>query len=388
MPTIYFASNRNINANASKPQDIFGDRFNADGPQIFRVGEAEVKLSGKATDDDAWKFGGVTLYEEKLDSDPPSQAGQKLGSAKMFEELRAKLKEENRDVIVYLHGFANSFENSLARAAALQELYSSRQQKVLVVLFSWPSNGEVRPAWNYFSDREDAEASGIAMGRALKRLVEFLQSMRAEDHAAVIEARRAGRVPNPADLRQCTRRLHVLAHSMGNWALRHALRKFIELNGGGAPRVFDCAFLMAADEDHDALHRELKLKPLDQLANRVFVYHAANDVALTISDKTKGNADRLGADGPQNLDVVSERVFAIDCKSISATTLAHGRHQYYRLRPEAIADVQATLADLPQEGRPGRETIRPGRSWRLRPADEVKAAAAPKPAARRATQPR
>ena len=118
------------------------------------------------------------------------------------------------------------------------------------------------------------------------------------------------------------------------------------------PRVFDCAFMMAADEDNDALQLPLKLRPLDELANRVFVYHAANDVALTISDTTKGMPDRLGSDGPQNLDVVSERVMAIDCRAVSTTELAHGRHQYYRLRDEVIRDVQATLADVPQD-RPG-----------------------------------
>ena len=42
-------------------------------------------------------------------------------------------------------GFANDFESSVARAAALQELYGAGEQKVLVVLFAWPSNGRVQP---------------------------------------------------------------------------------------------------------------------------------------------------------------------------------------------------------------------------------------------------
>ena len=142
-------------------------------------------------------------------------------------------------------------------------------------------------------------------------------------------------------------------------------RKFIELNERRVPRVFDCAFLMAADEDNDALQLPLKLRPLDQLANRVFVYHAPNDVALTISDTTKGMPDRLGSDGPQNLDLVSERVMAIDCTRDQHDRDPHGRHQYYRLRDEVIRDLQATLADAPQEGRAWRVTVRPGQSWRL-----------------------
>jgi esterase/lipase superfamily enzyme len=364
MTRIYFASNRNVLHETSASGHVFGERFNAGGPQCFRVGHAEVTLGGAdPSQDDDWSVGATQLYAETLNSSLPK--GAKLGSAGLFEDLRQLLKPNDIDVIIYLSGFANTFENSVQRAAALQEIYSTEQQKILVLLFSWPSNGRVQPAWNYFSDREDAEASGLAMGRALMRLVEFLTMLRTEDHQVVLAARRAGEVPDPDDLRQCTRRLHILAHSMGNWALRHALRKFIELNGGRVPRILDCAFLMAADEDHDALQVPLKLKPLEELANRVFVYHAANDVALTISDKTKGMPDRLGSDGPLNLDFVTERVMAVDCRYVSETILSHGRHQYYRLRPEVIRDVQATLADLPQQGRNWREDIRPGRSWRL-----------------------
>ncbi len=365
MTQIFFASNRNVVAETSATGAVFGDRFNADGPQCFRVGMTEVALKGDPLDDNAWSVGATRLYKEKLDDTMPK--GARLGSSKLFDDLRALLRKEVVDVVIYLHGFANDFQNSAIRAAALEKLYGAGEKKIMVVLFSWPSNGRVQPAWNYFSDREDAEASGLAMGRALKKLVDFLTEMREADQGAILAARQAGRVPSPDELRQCTRRLHVLAHSMGNWALRHAIRKFIELNDSRVPRVFDSAFLMAADEDHDALQLPLKLKPLDQLANKVFVYHAANDVALTISDTTKGMPNRLGSDGPQNLDLVSERVMAIDCTGISKTEIAHGRHQYYRLRPEVIRDVQATLADRPQDDRPWRETFRPGRSWRLPP---------------------
>ena len=361
MTTIYFASNRDVLHETSATGNVFGPRFNAGGPQCFRVGDAEVTLDGgDSKRDDKWTVGATKLYPESLKSSP------KYGSAKLFEELRRELKAVNKDVIIYVHGFANSFQNSVARAAALQQLYATAEQDVMVVLFSWPSNGQVAPAWNYFSDREDAEASGLAMGRALKRLVDFLAELRDDDQKVMLAARREGEVPSRNSLRQCTRRLHILAHSMGNWALRHALRKFTELNGGRVPRVVDCTFLMAADEDNDALQMPLKLDRLDELANRIFVYHASNDVALTISDTTKGMPDRLGSDGPQNLDLVSERAFAIDCRKVSNTALSHGRHQYYRLRDEVIRDVQATLADEPQESRPGREVVRPGRSWRLR----------------------
>ena len=153
---------------------------------------------------------------------------------------------------------------------------------------------------------------------------------------------------------------------MGNWALRHALVKYADLMAGRVPRIFDHAFLMAADEGADALAFAHKLGHLIDMANMVHVYHASDDRALQISDATKGNPDRLGADGLVSFDPLPERVMAIDCERTSATVTEHGNHQYYRLREEVIGDVVATLNDVPQEGRKGRIQVRPGRSWRLK----------------------
>lgn len=369
MAKIFFATNRDIKSITSKTGKNFGDRFNVMGPQIFRVGEVEVTLDGSPfdTDDDVWKVGRCDVYDEQLNSEKNKSA--KLGSADMFDLLRKRLKGSLCDVIVYVHGFASDFPNAARRAAALERLYSSEAKSVIVVMFSWPSNGTVAPMNEYFSDRDDAAASGIAMARTLMRLVEFLEELRSEDRKAITAARREGRVPDEDALKQCERKLHVVAHSMGNWALRHAVNQFADMNFGRVPRVFDNAFLMAADEDADALSTPGKLPKLLQLANRIHVYHADDDRALEVSDKTKGNPDRLGTDGPENLDRLSERIVSIDCSAVSDTTLSHGRHQYYRLRKEVIADVQATIAGAPEDERAGRRTVRPGRSWRLIPKD-------------------
>ena len=100
MTRIYFASNRNVRHETSSKGAVFGDRFNENGPQCFRVGHAEVKLSGDAKKDTDWKVGQTRLYEETLDDTPPEAANKKLGSGKMFEDLREHLKKEEADVII------------------------------------------------------------------------------------------------------------------------------------------------------------------------------------------------------------------------------------------------------------------------------------------------
>ncbi len=363
MAEIFFATNRDVKYETSKNSNNFGTRFNEGGPQMFRLGRTEVELKGDPLDDDAWEVGRTDLYSETLNS--RQKGGAKLGSAAMFADLRQILKEKNRDVIIYIHGFANDFQNTAKRTAALEHLYGDSGKSAIVVAFSWPSNGKVFGSYNYHSDRDDASLSGVAMARTLMKLVEFLQHLRAEDRQVIIDAQREGRVPDEEELKQCNRSIHIVAHSMGNWALRHAVNRFAELNEGRIPRIVDHCFLMAADDDADSLREEHKLAKLLKLANYVHVYHARDDRALEVSDSTKGNPNRMGAHGPENLDLLDERVIAIDCQDVSGTSISHGRHQYYRLRKEVITDVVATLAGVPQDGRKNRVATRPGRSWRI-----------------------
>jgi esterase/lipase superfamily enzyme len=363
---IHFATNRNVKRE-SETQATFGDTFNADGPQFFRVGVAEVVLKDGAdpTADDAFALEAVNLYREK----PSARSRPRPRSGDLFEQLRRKLKDEEQDVLIYLHGFANTFDSAMQRAAALQTLYNLRGAggaDPLVFAFAWPANGRTFPRTQYFSDRDDARMSGLAMARALLALLRFMASVFEEDREAIREAREREEVPKAETLKRCSGRMHLLAHSMGNWALRHAvLRITEELRTRPLPRLFKNAFLMAADEDDDALGDPNKLGLLFDLCQNVHVYHSENDRALVISDVTKNNPDRLGADGPRDLTALPPRAYAIDCSRVDWTTLEHGRHQYYRIRGEVIDDVKAVLRGTAPGEIANREPIIPGRSWRI-----------------------
>ena len=358
MTIVYFATNRNRLRGAA-----FGGRFNADGPHFYVAGRAEVSWrdtdgEGQIHDWDAYDVTWELAREQRpkakqIDGIPEmhikSETGARLGSRAIFQELRDKMKQDGRDAIICIHGFANDFENSIARAAQICETYRiSRDGKEAyrphVFAFSWPSNGKVQPPWQYASDRDDAALSGLAMARALQRFVDFLN-----------------------DGERCSGRLHLVAHSMGNWALRHAILGLRQLYPGvQLPKLFDNAFLMAADEDEDCFEDEKKLKLLPELARRIHVYHSGSDVALEVSDKTKFNMDRLGTDGPRTFNGIGNRVVALDCTDVDYTELVHGNHQYYRLRPEVIEDVKHVLSSrMPLDRIPRRVAVEPGRRYRL-----------------------
>ena len=262
----------------------------------------------------------------------------------MFDDLRNDMLAEPRDVLIFLHGFANTMENTLARAGELKDKYRVHGKQPHVFAFGWPSDGTLG---KYREDRHDALFSGMAMARALLRFIDFLRGL--------------------TDLHErCRCGIHLVAHSMGNYALRSALQHLeAELGMRHLPRLFNHVFLMAADVDEDAFEHASKLGRLPEIAEAIHVYHTPGDWALVISDITKGNPDRLGQDGPRTLDGLSDKIEAIDCRAVDFSRLTQGQHQFYRLRREVIRDVTLVLSGVPASQIPGRQAGDGPRRWRL-----------------------
>ena len=356
MATIYFATNRN---QTGKPEDPFGQRFHADGPQFYRVGSAEVR---KVSDDpnNGYVVESIDIADEADRTRKPEEV---LGSNAIFRDLQSDMAADQSDAIILIHGYASSFETSLQRAAQLQDAYvfttaparGTREIKPQAFVFSWPSNGSMVPFWSYADDRQDAAFSGIAMARALARMLEFLRDQAPRDAAT-------GTI-------RCNQRIHLVAHSMGNWALRHTVLALGQLmSAERMPRLFDNIFLMAADEDADALEDKGKLGLLAQLGRSVHVYYSNEDGALMLSKTSKINGDRLGSVGPKSFATLPNNIYAIDCVSVDNTDgmdasllQTHANHQYYRLRDEVIQDVRAVLAGTRPDAIKGRTPVEPRR---------------------------
>lgn len=362
---VYFATNRDFNGSLNEPE--FGERFNNDGPEYFRVGRAQVKRQGK----DAYSIVSAQVEAEALNENI-------VGSRRLFDELRNDMRTTCQDVVLFIHGFANTFESSMERAAQLHYEYQITPYSALsggkhdahrpiVFSFSWPSNGRIFPSYEYHSDRDDARCSGFAMARALLRLLQYLKELRDEE----IQLRRernlgAEELLLDNETRFCGRRIHLVAHSMGIWTLRYAVnRLFEELHTQPLPRLFEHVLLMAADEDDDTFENEGKLGRLPGMAKFVHVYHSRGDVVLDVSDVTKGNPNRLGEVGPRNMDIISDRIYAIDCSDVDYTELGHGNHQYYRLRREVLLDVHQVLSGRSFDAIEGRTRTARSRSYRI-----------------------
>jgi esterase/lipase superfamily enzyme len=333
MVRVYFATNRNYQPN-NKLQ-VFGGRFNPDGVAALRFGYAEY---GPGADRPVLQD--VTVFPERT-----TATQIKGGSERFLEELRTLMAGERSDTLVFIHGFNVSFTGALAAAARLAETVTVGGRPVNMVVFSWPSDGEAVPLMSYYSDREDARASGPAIARAFLKLRDYLVQLPPSDY--------------------CLRCLHLLTHSMGAYVLRNALQALIAKDPDALTRVFDQIMLAAPDEDDDCFETDAKLRQLPRLGRQVTVYFTPNDKALVISDKTKSNPDRLGSDGPRLIDLLPKKVVLVDCRNVAGDADPLVEHGYYARSRAMAADIAAVLAGSTPEAIGNRSWVLQERAWRL-----------------------
>jgi esterase/lipase superfamily enzyme len=201
-------------------------------------------------------------------------------------------------------------------------------QTVLVVLFTWPSDGMALPWVSYKSDRSEATGSGAAVGRAFLKMRDFLAGLRDR-------AKKGGK-------ELCGQDIHLLCHSMGNFLLQSALARTFDFTPGNAlPRLFEHVFLCAPDVDDNALETDQPLARIDQIARNVTIYHNRSDKAMVISDYTKGNPERLGGSGAAHPALLHNKVHQVDCTAV-AHTLGIAKHSYY-LDGNVNADIRSSI---------------------------------------------
>lgn len=323
---VYFGTNRKVSGGAN-PE--VGEDFhpNLDELRFGKVSFAGKELYKKELDSFMDK-GQVTLAPEKLDKDDADKS--KLGSKAIFEEVRAEMQAK-RDALIMVHGYNYTFREAAARAAQIQQWLAAGGKDMVMLLFTWPSAGAGVGVRTYHDDRKRAEASGQALGRAILKATDFIRN-----------------TPQPE---RCDGRIHLLCHSMGNWALRGAVQAMRTFVGNNIPPLLDEVILIAADEDDDTLQANHKIAPILRGCRRLTVYYNHQDLALKASDYAMGNPDRLGRSGPEPEKDLSRKVSVVNvspsivraAKGATAWQADPSGHQYYRNNPRVRQDMVQVL---------------------------------------------
>lgn len=190
-----------------------------------------------------------------------------------------------RDVLVYIHGFNQSFETAALDAARLSDGLAFRGE---TMLFSWPSKNSLI---NYIYDRESAMWSRDALEGMLDELI--------------------------AD--SSVGRVHIVAHSMGTMVAIESLRQLYDRRGAATANRFGAIVLASPDIDMDSFTSSIGR--IGSLSRKITVLTVANDRALGAMRDMAGGVTRVGTAETARLDALGIRV--IDASNLAGGGLNH-----------------------------------------------------------------
>nr|WP_249785649.1 MULTISPECIES: alpha/beta fold hydrolase [unclassified Bradyrhizobium] len=163
------------------------------------------------------------------------------------------------DVLIYVHGFKQTFETAVLDAAHLSDGIKFRGR---TMAFSWPSKAGL---FDYAYDRDSAMWSRDNFERVL---------------SALVSAPGAGRV-------------HIVAHSMGTMLTLESLRQLHGRYGDTVTSKIGAVVFAAPDIDMDVFSSAIQR--IGPLAGKITVIASTNDRALALSGQLAGGMTRVGA---------------------------------------------------------------------------------------------
>src|SRR5262245_61970763 len=252
--TLLVATTRKpVNGGRAKPW------FGAERASAMTI--ARAKLT--PPDDGRFSLASVGLRDWRLDAIEPVP---ELGGDSLVQA------SSGRDVLIYVHGFRQTFETAALDAARLSDGIRFGGE---TMVFSWPSRTGL---FDYAHDRESAMWSRDAFERVLNSLV---------------ASPTIGRV-------------HIVAHSMGTMLALESLRQLYARHGETAADRIGAVVFASPDIDMDVFASSIPR--IGPLARKITVITAANDRALALAGRIAGGVTRVGTAEKAQLEKIGLRV--------------------------------------------------------------------------------
>ncbi|MFN0068814.1 MAG: alpha/beta hydrolase [Limisphaerales bacterium] len=304
--TVWFGTNRRP-LDPATPARAFGDERD----QGLHVGTCEVyvpKSHKFGSLGSSWFWRVITRTDDRL----KVQAVRVLTDVEFWAGLRAKIEgapEGDQQALVFIHGYNVSFEEAALRAGQIAE---DLRPPGVTAFFSWPSKGSLA---GYPADEATIEFSVPYIRDFLVRVV-----------------RESG-----------ARRVHVIAHSMGNRGLMRALEDIAQDAALRGAVKFGQVILAAPDIDAAVFRQVAAVYP--QLSERTTLYASPGDKALEAS-KHLHQYPRAGFTPPVT---VVPGVDTIEVPQLDLLALGHG---YFADFAGVLEDIHVLLRhNVPPEKR-------------------------------------
>jgi esterase/lipase superfamily enzyme len=258
-------------------------------------------------DDGRLSLASIGLSDWSIASiEPVSQIDGLFGSA-----------SSGRDLLIYVHGFNQTFEAAALDAARLSDGIKFAGD---TMVFSWPSRASL---FDYNYDRESAMWSRDALDQVLEDLLASLS---------------VGRV-------------NIVAHSVGTMLTMEALRQLHAKLGDYAADRIGAVVFASPDIDMDVF--TASVPHIGPLAPKVTIITATDDRALAVSRWVNGSTTRVGAAEKAQLEKLGLRV--IDASSQGWGILNHDRFLSNAGVRQAIREAVGTYPRVGAFAPPGIE---------------------------------
>jgi esterase/lipase superfamily enzyme len=218
------------------------------------------------------------------------------------------------EVVLFVHGYNNDFEDA---ALTLAELWHFLGREQVPILYTWPA-GRGGPS-GYIYDRESGEFTVYHLKNLLRSLANMTE----------IE------------------KFHLIAHSRGTDVLSTAVRELMletRNTGENAREKFRVAHLVLAapDMDFEVVEQRIISELLYQKVQEVIVYTSQEDKAISIAEEFFKSIARLGRLAVEDLD--ADEIASLEyVQSISIIELQEKSdrtgHGYFHNSPEASSDL-------------------------------------------------
>ena len=301
-----FATTRQATLNSPVDRVVYsGDRgpltFGAVSvrvPEDHKIGHIELPSS--------WKIFGITLRTETPNADKHFII--KRVAPLTTDQFETSVREKGaKGALVFVHGFDNSFDDSVYRAA---QIFWDLQYSGLPVLFTWASRGELNPtAYGY-----DKESANLARASFVE-LIEKLRTLGIEQ-------------------------VNVIAHSMGNLLAIDALANYAQTSD---PVKIAQLVMAAPDVDRDVFEQEApKAKAI---VGGMTLYASSADLAMSLSRGFAGGVPRAG-DVPAEGPIVLPNIETVDVTAVGDEFLGVN-HDTFAASRNVIDDIAALLHGSP-----------------------------------------
>lgn len=218
----------------------------------------------------------------------------------------ARAPENERSILLYIHGYKNSFENAALRAA---QLAVDLDVPGLTAFYSWPSRGELS---GYTADEAAVET-------AERHLTTYITKLSSETGATNI---------------------HIIAHSMGNRLLARTMHRVLSKSAANKNSVkFGQIVLAAPDMDLSTFRDLAEVYPA--ISNRTTLYVSKKDMALE-SSAWVHSYPRAGYAPPV---AIVPGIDTIEVTQVDVSALGHGY----------VAEAKSVLADVAELLRTGKQ---------------------------------